>query len=48
MMLFAALFSMNTKGTPIVDHPHGFWIVFGIMAVIMLIMLRYFKKRDWL
>ena len=48
MMLFAALFSMNTRGTPLVDHPQGFWIVFGIMAVAMLGMFSYFRRKDWI
>ena len=29
-MLLAALFSMNTQGTPIINLPNAFWIVFGI------------------
>ena len=48
MMLFAALFSMNTKDTPIVELPYGFWIVLGIMLVAMIGMYRYFRKRDWI
>ncbi|MEK7193620.1 MAG: CorA family divalent cation transporter [Patescibacteria group bacterium] len=48
MMLFAALFSMNTKDTPLVDHPQGFWIIFGIMGLAMLGMFGYFRKKDWI
>jgi magnesium transporter len=46
-MLIAALFSMNTQGTPIVGLPHAFWIVFGIMVVGMIAMTVYFKRKGW-
>jgi magnesium transporter len=46
-MLIAALFSMNTRGTPIVNTPYAFWIVFGIMVVGMIAMATYFKKKEW-
>ena len=48
MMLFAALFSMNAKDTPLVDLRYSFWIIFGIMAVAMAGMFAYFKKKEWL
>lgn len=48
MMLFSAIFSMNTKNTPIVDGDNGFWVILGIMVMAMLVMFAYFKKRDWL
>jgi magnesium transporter len=46
-MLIAALFSMNTRGTPIVDLPGAFWIVFGIMVIGMIAMVTYFKRKGW-
>lgn len=48
MMLFAALFGMNTKDTPLVDHPYGFWIILSIMIATMAGMYVYFRKKDWL
>lgn len=48
MMLFAALFSMNTRDTPIVEFPYSFWIILGIMALAMTGMYRFFKRKDWL
>ena len=48
MMLFAALFSMNAKDTPLVNLPYSFWIILGIMAVAMSLMFAYFKKKEWL
>ena len=46
-MLVAALFSMNTRGTPIVDLPGAFWIIFGIMVVGMVSLSIYFKRKGW-
>jgi magnesium transporter len=46
-MLLAALFSMNTKDTPIIGLPYSFWIVFAIMAGGMLFMVVYFKRKGW-
>jgi len=48
LMLFAALFSMNTTYTPLVGQKYGFWIILGAMAVSMIIMFIYFKKKHWL
>ncbi len=46
-MLLAALFSMNTQGTPIVNNPNAFWIVLAIMAVGMTSLVAYFKSKKW-
>jgi magnesium transporter len=46
-MLIAALFSMNTRGTPIIGLPYAFWIILGIMIVGMIAMTIYFKRKGW-
>jgi magnesium transporter len=46
-LLIAALFSMNTRGTPIINLPGAFWIVLGIMVVGMVVMTIYFKRKGW-
>lgn len=48
LSLTAALFNMNTVYTPIVGSPHDFWIIVGMMAVGMILMLWYFKHKHWL
>lgn len=48
LTLFAALFSMQTPGTPFVNHPHGFWIVIGIMLVGSVSMYEFFRFKKWL
>ncbi|MDP2598363.1 MAG: magnesium transporter CorA family protein [Candidatus Liptonbacteria bacterium] len=47
-MLLAAIFSMNTKGTPIVDLPNSFWIILSGMGIAMVTLIAYFKKKEWL
>ena len=46
-MLLAALFSMNTRDTPIIALPYAFWIVFGIMGLGMIGLISYFKRKGW-
>jgi magnesium transporter len=46
-LLIAALFSMNTRDTPIVGLPYAFWIIIGIMAVGMITLATYFKRKGW-
>lgn len=49
LTLLAAIFGMNTiDSMPFVDQHHGFWYVIGIMAIGMLIMFTYFRKRKWI
>lgn len=48
MMLFAALFSMNTRDTPLVEVPYAFWIIIGVMVGAMTGMYLYFRKKDWI
>jgi len=46
-MLLAALFSMNTRDTPLVSTPGAFWIVFGVMIAGMIALATYFKRKGW-
>ncbi|MFA4942718.1 MAG: magnesium transporter CorA family protein [Patescibacteria group bacterium] len=48
LTLLAAIFGMNTKNMPIVNHPYGFWIIVCIMSACSLAMLLYFEKKKWL
>jgi magnesium transporter len=46
-MLIAALFSMNTADTPIVNLPGAFWIILSIMLIGMITLGMYFKNKKW-
>jgi len=48
LSLFAAIFGMNTITTPIIGHPHDFWIIVGIMLSAALVFFAYFKYKRWL
>jgi magnesium transporter len=48
LTLIAALFSMDTRDTPLVGSPHDFWLVIALMAAIMSIFFIYFKRQKWL
>lgn len=48
LTLLAAIFGMNAKNMPLVDHPLGFWFIIGIMLIGSMFMLLFFKQKKWL
>lgn len=46
--LLAVIFGMKSVATPIVGARFDFYIIVSIMLVIMVGLLSYFKKKDWL
>lgn len=48
LTLLAAIFGMNAKFMPFVDHVYGFWMILGIMFICSLGMLFFFEKKKWL
>ncbi|NCF74964.1 MAG: hypothetical protein GWO87_00535 [Xanthomonadaceae bacterium] len=49
LTLFAAIFGMNTMdGMPFVKTANGFWAVIIIMALGILSMFGFFKKKRWI
>lgn len=48
LVLFAQLFSMSTRSTPIVGSRYDFWIIIGIMLLATVGMYSYFKRKRWL
>lgn len=48
LTLMAAIFGMNAKFMPLVDHPYGFWYILALMTFLSLLMLLYFEKKKWL
>jgi magnesium transporter len=48
LSFIAALFSMHTSDTPLVDMQGGFWIVLGVMALLAAVFFVYFKRKGWL
>ncbi len=48
MMLIAALFAVRAGGVPLEDNPNGFWLLVSGMAIAVVVMLIFFKKKKWL
>ncbi len=49
LTLIAGIFSMRIdRSMPFLDDAYGFWMVIGIMAVLWLCMLLFFKRKKWL
>ena len=48
LMLIAALFAVRAGGVPLEDNPAGFWIIVSAMAIAVVCMLIFFKKKRWL
>ncbi len=46
-MLFAAIFSMNTRDTPLVGLPGSFWIITGAIVAGIIALATYFKRKGW-
>lgn len=46
--LIAGIFGMNTPIMPFINSPHGFWIILGLMALLIIVLIFYFKKRKFL
>ena len=47
LTLFASIFSMNTKVLPIVGMENDFWIIIGIMLLVMVSFYMYFRYKKW-
>lgn len=48
LSLIAALFQMNVPGAPLMENPHAFWIVIGIMACLSSFLAWFTIHRKWL
>lgn len=48
MTLVATTFGIGARGTPLVERPAAFWLLAGLLVLVALGMLEYFKKRKWL
>jgi magnesium transporter len=46
--LVASIFGMNTPIMPFVRDPNGFWIILGLMGMLIIAFIIFFKKKTWL
>ena len=48
LSLIASIFAIDTISRPIVGRPNDFWIIAGIMILVVFGMLIFFKSRKWI
>jgi magnesium transporter len=42
------VYGMNFDNMPELHHPHGYYVVWGVMIFLFMIMLYYFRRKKWL
>jgi magnesium transporter len=48
LTFFAGIYGMNFKGIPELEWKYGYFYFWGIMIIITLFMLAFFRRRKWL
>jgi magnesium transporter len=45
--VIGGIFGMNFDKIPYLHNTFGFWLAVGLMLIIPMFMLAYFKKKEW-
>lgn len=48
LTLVAGIYGMNIAGLPFSTHPLSLWIIIAIMVLIVMGILVFFRKKDWI
>ena len=48
LTLIASIWGMNIENMPLTGSPAGFWVMLGVMGVMLTAMVAYFKRKKWL
>lgn len=48
LSFITGIYGMNFRYMPGLASPLGFWAILGLMGVVFLLMLLYFKRRHWM
>jgi magnesium transporter len=48
LTFIVGLYGMNFRNMPELDYRYGYYIVWGVMIGIVIIMLTYFRKKKWI
>lgn len=48
LTFIAGIYGMNFEYMPELKRPYGYFELLGVMAVIVVLMVAYFRKKDWL
>lgn len=46
--LLTFIFAMHLPGTPLDHNPHAFWIVMGIMGMVVAVLASFFARKRWI
>jgi magnesium transporter len=47
LTMITGMYGMNIQ-LPFMSHPYAFWMVFSLMAVIVIVLIIYFKRKRWM
>jgi len=45
--LMGTIFGMNLKFLPLMNQPFAFWILLSVMALIIIFLVGYFRRKKW-
>ena len=48
LTFIVGLYGMNFDYMPELRHPYGYFMVWGVMIAVVVVMLVYFRKRQWI
>jgi len=48
LTFIVGVYGMNFKYMPELEYRYGYFIVWGVMIVIVLLLIFYFKRKKWL
>ena len=48
LTLISGIFGMNFKAMPLVENPDGFWLTLGAMALVVVVLLIYFRNKRYI
>ena len=46
--LVVGLYGMNFQAIPLLHDKNGFWLIIGTMTILVIAMLTFFKKKNWI
>jgi magnesium transporter len=48
LTFIAGIYGMNFDNIPELHYQNGYFVLLGVMAVIFVLMLMYFRRKKWL
>lgn len=48
LTIIGQLFGLSVRSFPLINHPYAFWMVIGLMLMVMLISLGFAKFKKWM